>query len=234
MKAPVACVIPAYKPDARLPERVAALRAVGFAHAVVVDDGSGSEYDDVFAALGALEYCTVLRHAENRGKGAALKTAFVHAWEKLPDVFGVVTVDADGQHAPDDCLHVAEALLESPDSLVMGVRDFSFRNVPFRSWWGNNWTILLFSILYWRRIPDTQTGLRAFARTWLPRFAAVPGSGYEYEMATLCRAARSGADFRFVPIKTIYEDGNSSSHFSPVRDTIRIYRMLFGNLFSRM
>ncbi len=234
MREPMACVVPAYKPDGRLPERVAALRDVGFAHVVVVDDGSGEEFKDVFAALDQLDFCNVLRHPVNRGKGAALKTAFVYVFENLPKIAGVVTVDADGQHAPDDCLHVAEAMLESQESLVMGVRDFGFRKVPFRSWWGNNWTILLFSILYGRRIPDTQTGLRAFARAWLPRFAAVPGEGYEYEMATLCRAARSGADFKFVHIRTIYEDGNSSSHFSPIRDTIRIYRMLFGNLFSHM
>ena len=93
---------------------------------------------------------------------------------------------------------------------------------------------MLFAILYGKRIPDTQTGLRAFSRETLPRLMEVPGNGYEYEMAVLCRTVRSRMSLRFVPIRTIYENGNSSSHFSPLRDTVRIYRVLFGNVFSRL
>lgn len=234
MKESIACVMPAYRPDVNLAERVAALQAVGFSTVVVVDDGSGAEFEDRFTAAAQVAGCKVLRHSVNKGKGAALKTAFTYVFEECPDVFGVITVDADGQHAPEDCVRVSQALVASPESIVMGVRDFRLSRIPFRSWWGNTWTILLFVILYGKYIPDTQTGLRAYARKWLPRLAAAPGSGYEYEMATLCRAARTGADFRFVSIRTIYEDGNSSSHFSPLRDTLRIYRMLFGNLFSRL
>lgn len=234
MNIPLACVVPAYKPDERISERVEALRAVGFPIVVLVDDGSGEEYSGVFAKAAAIGGCVQLRHERNQGKGAALKTAFAHVWEKCPELTGVVTVDADGQHAPEDCRRVADALIAEPGTLVLGTRDFRYSQVPFRSWWGNKWTSALFAVLYGRRVPDTQTGLRAFCRAWLPRLMSVPGCGYEYEMAMLCRAARAREPFRFVPIRTIYENNNSSSHFSPLRDTMRIYRMLFANIFTRL
>jgi len=230
----IAAVIPAYRPDARLSERIAELREEGFARIVVVDDGSGPECRAVFDATAAVDGCTVLRLEANKGKGAALKTAFSHLLGKCPEVQGVVTADADGQHAPEDCRRVAEALAGSPRALVLGTRDFRLRHVPFRSWWGNVWTSLFFSLLYFRRVPDTQTGLRAFGKEWLARLADVPGSGYEYEMAMLCRWARSSADIVCVPIRTIYADGNSASHFKPLRDTFRIYGAVLSNLFSSL
>ena len=179
MSLPVLAVMPAYRPDARLADRAAALLAAGFAGVVAVDDGSPEECTPHFDALAALGGCNVIRHDTNKGKGAALKTAFAHVHETRPDVSGVVTVDADGQHAPSDCRRVADAFLAAPESLVLGTRDFSLHHVPFRSWWGNNWTSVLFAMLYGRRVPDTQTGLRAFPRGMLPLLAAVPGSGYE-------------------------------------------------------
>ena len=234
MSLPVLAVMPAYRPDAHLAERAAALRAVGFAGVVAVDDGSPAEFRAHFDALAAVDGCTVIRHDANKGKGAALKTAFVHVHETRPDVSGVVTVDADGQHSPPDCRRVADALLAAPESLVLGTRDFSLHHVPFRSWWGNNWTSVLFAMLYGRRVPDTQTGLRAFPRAMLPLLAAVPGNGYEDEMSVLCRWVRARRPIETVPIETIYEDGNASSHFHPLRDTLRIHGVLFANIFSRI
>ena len=234
MSLPVLAVMPAYRPDARLADRAAELLAAGFAGVVAVDDGSPAECTPHFDALAALGGCNVLRHDANKGKGAALKTAFAHVHEPWPDISGVVTVDADGQHAPSDCRRVADAFLAAPESLVLGTRDFSLHHVPFRSWWGNNWTSILFAMLYGRRVPDTQTGLRAFPLDMLPLLAAVPGNGYEYEMSVLCRWVRARRPMEFVPIETIYEDGNASSHFHPLRDTFRIHGALFANVFSRI
>ena len=226
--------MPAYRPDARLASRVSALLAAGFARVIVVDDGSGPDFRAVFDAAADIDGCDILRHSTNLGKGVALKTAFAHLLEDGRDVSGIVTVDADGQHTPEDCRRVAETLAENPSAIVLGTRDFHFRSVPFRSWWGNTWTIGLFALLYGTFVPDTQTGLRGFGVVLLPRIAAVPGNGYEYEMSVLCRAARSHIPFSFTPIRTIYEADNASSHFSPLRDTIRIYRVIFANLLSRL
>ena len=231
---PLTAVVPSYRPDDRLPVRLASLLASGFQRVIAVDDGSGQDFHSIFDAAAEIEGCTVLRHDVNLGKGAALKTAFRHVVEKCRESVGVVTADADGQHAPEDCRRVGEALLDDQSAIALGTRDFRYGNMPFRSWWGNKWTTALFAVIYGKRIPDTQTGLRAFGRDILARLLNVPGAGYEYEMAVLCRAARSRIPLRFVPIRTIYEDGNASSHFSPLRDTVRIYRALFGNVFSRL
>ena len=224
----VAVVMPAYEPMRGLPGYVRALQTALDAAVVVVDDGSSDACREVFAAVAAIPGCTVLRHDSNRGKGTALKTGFAHVTSHLPNCSGVLTVDADGQHALEDCRRVATAVCaDGARALHLGTRDFAFRSTPFRSWWGNRCTSLLFAALFGRWVPDTQTGLRAFRREDLPFFLSVPGTGYEYEMAALATAARARFPFRRHPIRTIYEAGNASSHFQPLRDTIRIHRALF-------
>ena len=223
----VVAILPAFQPSSALPARVCAFHEALAAPVVVVDDGSDATCRALFDAAAAVPDCVVLRHEANRGKGAALKTAFAFVARHFPECAGVVTADADGQHAPEDVRRLAEALVAEPSALHLGVRDFSLRATPFRSWWGNRWTSLLFGLLCRKWVPDTQTGLRAFRRAALPFFLDIPGDGYEYEMAALARAACAGWDFRFLPIRTIYETPDASSHFHPVRDTFRIHGALF-------
>ncbi len=226
-------VVPAYEPTGDLAGRIIKLREHLPVPVVVVDDGSAADCRPVFDAVAALPDCTVLRHAANRGKGAAMKTAFAFVAENFPDCTGVVTIDADGQHDPEDCRRMAEALESGRRALYLGVRSFALGTTPFRSWWGNRCTALLFALLSGRWVPDTQTGLRAFLVSDIPFFLSVPGDGYEYEMAALMRAARAGMPFCKIPVRTIYEADNATSHFSPLRDTIRIHRALFAARFGR-
>ena len=226
-------VVPAYEPTGDLAGRILKLREHLPVPIVVVDDGSSVDCRPTFDAVAALPECTVLRHVSNRGKGAALKTAFAFVVENFPDCTGVITIDADGQHAPEDCRQVAEALESGRRALYLGVRSFTLGITPFRSWWGNRCTALLFAVLSGRWVPDTQTGLRAFSRSDITFFLSVPGDGYEYEMAALMRAARAGMPFCKIPIHTIYEADNATSHFSPLKDTIRIHRALFAARFGR-
>lgn len=226
-------VMPAYEPSQELPAHIARLRDVLPVPVVVVDDGSSASCRPIFDAVAAMPECTVLRHDSNRGKGSALKTAFAFVEERFPCCIGIVTVDADGQHSPEDCRRMAEALETGQRALYLGVRDFSLGTTPFRSWWGNRCTTLLFALLFWRWVPDTQTGLRAFLRGDIPFFTSIPGDGYEYEMAALAYAARVSIPLNTLPAKTIYEAGNASSHFSPIRDTIRIHKALLAARFRR-
>ena len=231
MIANVVLVIPVYDPDeGRLPALVRRLRK-DFAHVVVVDDGSTcgcAAFDSIRSEVNA-----VLEHPTNRGKGAALKTAFAWVREKLPDAVGVVTVDGDGQHAPEDVLRVADELLRAPDGgLVLGVRSFG-RDVPFRSRFGNLWTRVLFRILTGLAVSDTQTGLRGIPVHLLPRLLSIPGDRYEYEIRMLADARHHPSPPREVPIKTIYLDGNSASHYRPLRDTLLTQSALWGCLFSK-
>ena len=222
-------VIPALNPAERLVGYVDALHDIGFDDIVVVDDGSGESSHSIFDAISTRAFCRVLRHDVNCGKGAALKTGFAYAMEHCPQRRILLTADADGQHLPEDCRKVAEALAGDDDVLVLGSRDFTAPDVPFRSWLGNRTTSVVFKLLHGRSLPDTQTGLRAFSMSLVPRMLAVPGDRFEYETAVLVALAKAGVPFRITRISTIYEDGNSCSHFSPVADSIRIYRIIAGS-----
>ena len=222
----VAILIPSYEPEERLIRYVDDLASRGLCRIVVVDDGSGESYRGIFDRLGEKPFCTVLHHDVNKGKGAALKTGYAYIHGQMPDVAGVVTADADGQHSPDDCARMAAALVEDGDSVFIGTRDFSFGKVPFRSWIGNRWSSLTFMLVLGRWLPDTQTGLRAFPMDLLPLQMSVSGDRYEYEMGVLMTMVRKGVSLKTLPIRTIYENGNSCSHFNPIKDTIRINRLV--------
>lgn len=99
-------------------------------------------------------------------------------------------------------------------------------DVPFRSKFGNDATAFAFRLATGVRLPDTQTGLRAFPAGDLHWLLAVPGDRYEYELSVLLKAAESGLPFIQHPIRTIYEEGNATSHFRPLRDSARIYAPL--------
>jgi glycosyltransferase involved in cell wall biosynthesis len=219
----VVLVIPAYRPGAALPRLVSEARGEGgalFAGIVVVDDGSGAEFRPLFDGL---HEATVLRHAVNLGKGAALKTAFNHALLAWPEAAGIVTADADGQHTIGDILRVARHLAAHPAEVVLGVRGFDGA-VPLRSRVGNFITRGVFQLFTGLNLADTQTGLRGWPARYAPGALRLPINGYDFELECLLEA-RDGAEFRVtqLPIETIYEDGNRSSHFNPVRDSFRIY-----------
>ena len=227
----ITLVIPVCDPDAeRFPPLVRRLRE-DFMHVVVVDDGSAQGREAFDAVRDNVD--AVLVHEVNRGKGAALRTAFAWVRENLPRVAGVVTVDGDGQHDPEDVRRVAEELAHDPSGgIVLGVRTFT-GDVPFRSKLGNFWTRGLFRLLTGLAVSDTQTGLRGIQSALLPRLLAIPGDRYEYEIRMLADACRHPAPPREVTVRTIYLDGNAASHYRPLRDTFRTQLALWGSLFRR-
>ena len=219
-----AVVIPAYEPDEKLKQITEKLRDFGYI-VIIVDDGSGESYRALFEELS--EECIVLKHKENRGKGAAIRTALSYIAKELWDCDTVGIMDADGQHLPEDMELVIQESHKYPDSLILGVRNPG-KEMPVRSRIGNKMTSLVFRLLYGRKITDTQTGLRAFPVSMIPWMRAVEGDRYEYEMKVLIEAARGKVPIREVPIHTIYHDrGNSCSHFHVFRDSFRVWRELF-------
>lgn len=228
-------VIPAYQPTVlltRLVEELVSARPT--IDVLVVDDGSDPSAPDVFDACLALG-ARVLRLPTNGGKGSALRAGFQFLLDTRSNG-PVVTADADGQHAVDDILAVLDAVDDSPAALphvVLGERQFD-HEVPLRSRFGNTVTSVMFRAVTGRRLPDTQTGLRAFPSCLLPWLLDVPGHRYEYELQMLLRAAREGLAIRGVTVRTIYLDDNSSSHFRPVVDSVRIYLPLLTFVASSM
>ena len=221
----LAILIPTFRPAHELVDLVETIAQQPCLAIVIVNDGSESEYDPCFEAAANVPRVHVLRHSVNAGKGAALKTGFNFILDSLPHCMGVVTMDADGQHHPDDVCKVAEELLEHPDHLILGVRQFG-NDVPLRSRFGNQATRLTFFLTTGQRLSDTQTGLRGIPRKMLPALLRLPSRGYEFELDMLLACKREAYPFQEVPIRTIYEKGNPTSHFNPLLDSLRIYFVL--------
>ena len=236
MKSRYIALIPAYEPGEKLISLVHDLRDRGF-EAVVVDDGSGMDYRDIFEKVS--HDAVVLTHPENRGKGAALRNGLSYilnymAYDEVArtpsgvrELSGrdavIVTVDADGQHLPDDVLRVARIAGSRRDALVLGSRALD-EDVPARSRFGNTVTRHVYSAVTGVRVHDTQTGLRAFSRDLIPALLEIEGDRYEYEINMLLTLAAEGYTIIEERIETVYEDNNSGSHFRTVRDSLRVYR----------
>lgn len=228
-------LIPSLEPDERLPAYIRRLKEAGFGRIVVVDDGSSEPYQPVFREIEQVEDTTVLHHEVNRGKGVALKTGYRYILEHMgSQVAGVITADADGQHTVEDCMLLAGKLQEGKKALYLGSRDFRQENIPPKSRFGNRLTSVVFKLLYGQYLPDTQTGLRAFRREELPFMIDVEGERFEYEMKVLIACSRAGIPIIPVTIETIYENDNEGTHFHPIKDSLRIYKVIFGSFFKFM
>lgn len=214
-------ILPAYQPDETLVAIVNRLWETGSRN-IVVDDGSGAQYRHIFDRIG--DICTVLRHTENKGKGAAVKTALAYIKKELGGREVVGVMDADGQHLTEDMWRLLDAAGSHKNTLVLGVRRMG-KDTPFKSRWGNRITREVFHLVSGVKVSDTQTGLRAFGTELIPRLLAVEGERYEYETNVLLAFAREGVAMEEVPIRTIYHDReNSCSHFRAFRDSMRIYK----------
>jgi len=220
-----AVLIPAWEPDRTLIPLVASLLSLGFGAIIIVNDGSSPTCTEIFAELEPLDRVHMLRHAINLGKGCALKNGINYFLGNLPTFDVLITADADGQHTPADIARVAAAALQNSTRAVLGSRGF-VKDVPLRSRVGNGLTRHIFAFVTGAKLMDTQTGLRAFPRTLLPELIVLDGERYEYEMTVLAHICRTGSKPLEVPIETVYIDGNRSSHFDPIRDSMRIYFVL--------
>jgi glycosyltransferase involved in cell wall biosynthesis len=218
-------LIPAYRPSPGLVDLVSDLSARGMRAILLVDDGSGPEFREIFGQASLFPGVQILRHAVNLGKGAALKTGINHALCVFPGLIGIVTADADGQHHPEDIVRVAASLREHPGALVLGSRTFD-AGVPLRSRFGNILTRKLMQTLIGGKLQDTQTGLRGIPTALAARLLRVDARGYEFELEMLIAARQAGVALVEVPIRTIYQPGNQSSHFNPLTDSMKIYFVL--------
>ena len=227
-------LIPSLEPDERLPAYIQKLSENGFGNIVVVDDGSSEDYQPIFAEVEKIPRTAVLHHEVNRGKGVALKTGYRYILDNLPDAEGVITADADGQHTVQDCIRMARELEKGGKALYLGSRDFSLPNIPPKSRSGNRITSAVFKLLYGQYLPDTQTGLRAFRREELPFMIDVEGERFEYEMKVLIACSRAGIPMIPITIETIYENENKGTHFHPIRDSWKIYKVILGSFFKFM
>ena len=227
----ISVVLPSLDPDEKLDAVIDGLLEYGFTDIILVNDGSKPENLPRFQhAADTHKEVHLLHHEVNRGKGAALKTAFAYFLENRPQGLGVVTVDGDNQHHPEDTRTCCERMLET-GNVVLGCRNFNLPHVPSRSRFGNHTTSFVFKVFCGMKLSDTQTGLRAIPRSAVERFLKVSGDRFEYETNMLLEMKTNGIPFDEVKIRTVYIEENKSSHFRTFVDSWRIYKLILAHFF---
>ncbi len=231
----VPIIIPAYEPSQNLLNLADEIACPGFAGedvccpVVIIDDGSGENYRGIFEKAGE-KGCIILEHCVNMGKGRGLKNAFNYSLNRWKNLTGAVTADSDGQHTAEDIRKCVRALLSHPQSLILGCRMFDGENVPWKSRFGNVLTRRICRYLCGIQVSDTQTGLRGIPGTFMKTLLNTGGERFEYETNMLIET-NNRVSIVEIPIQTIYESkDNHQTHFDPVKDSIRIYR-IFGAVF---
>ena len=217
-------LIPAYKPDEALVRLVEELHSESFG-CLVVDDGSGEEYADVFAKIE--DKAKIIHAPVNGGKGSALKFGMNSLLECFPECTHFITADSDGQHKVKDIIKVRDALAEGA-VMVLSERDFKGK-IPRRSMIGNILSRWVYCILTGHYLSDNQSGLRGFKVSEIEWLTLVSGDKYDYEINMLYYADCQHIPIDLIDVESVYIDGNKSSHFNPVRDTLRIYKRLFNS-----
>lgn len=222
----VVVVLPSLDPDEKLNLVVEGLLQEGFSDIVIVNDGSDEAHMEPFKKASLHREVTLLTHEVNKGKGRALKTAFSYILENRGDIAGVVTVDGDNQHTSHDIKACAEKMCRT-GKVVLGCRNFNSPDVPFKSKFGNVLTSSVFRLFCGIKLSDTQTGLRALPAEYLPLLCEVEGERFEYETEMLLVFRKNNITFDEVEIETVYLEENASTHFHPIRDSIKIYKIIF-------
>lgn len=207
----IAAIIPAFNAQRTLPPVVEeALKYIE--PVIVVDDGSSDSTGDVARAAGAM----VLRHEKNRGKGAALKTAFEWAIENNFDA--VITLDADGQHLPSE---IPKFLAVRDADLVIGGRAHHFGQMVPRRRTANRISAWCIAKAAGVPVSDSQSGFRRYSTRFL-RAVKLHTDGFDLESEVIVLAGKRGFRIITIPIDLGFVDGVSTSHFKPLKDVLRI------------
>ena len=228
-------LIPALNPPKQLVNYVKSLLDNGLKDILLVDDGSKEEFKEIFEMIEKFQNANikVFRHAKNLGKGRALKNAFNYflTLPNLSEYSGVVSADSDGQHRVEDVIKLAKEVEENPDKLILGCRDFDLEQVPPKSKFGNKITNGAFKLFYNKDISDTQTGLRGFPTAIIKDFLDIAGERFEYETKMLIYCFQKEIEIKEVVIETVYFNDNSETHFNPIIDSFKIYKVTLSPFF---
>ncbi len=213
-----AALIPAYYEEKNIRD-VATRTARQLDLVLVVDDGSTDRTSDEARAAGVL----VEKHAQNAGKGAAIKTGLRVLLGRTEIAF-ILILDGDGQHLPEEVPHFLAAANETGAPFVVGNRMGDVRAMPFVRKCTNRYMSWTISRVIGQRVPDTQCGFRLFHRSLAAEFLTTESAAFDFETEMLAIAARKGCAIAAAPVSTVYGDEVSKIH--PLRDTMKFFSLL--------
>jgi glycosyltransferase involved in cell wall biosynthesis len=182
---------------------------------VVIDDGSADRTAEIARAAGA----QVVTHPINRGKGAALKTGFAYALEHRFDA--VITLDADGQHLPREIPKFLAAHSETGADLIIGGRAHLFGEMLPRRRFANRFSARCIAYAAKTNVTDSQSGFRLYSARLLAGIR-LRSDGFDMESEVIVQAGCRGFKVITIPIDLGFVDGQSTSHYKPLGDTLRI------------
>jgi glycosyltransferase involved in cell wall biosynthesis len=226
-----AAIIPAYNEEKTIRGLVEeTINQMG--RVVVVNDGSA---DNTCQQLENLPI-ELLSYTDNQRKAYALWRGFHLVLESESELEGVITLDGDGQHLPEDIPRLVDAYSEFPDHLIIGTRTRDWGLFPPIRRWANQLANLGVSLAAGCRVPDTQSGFRLYPASLLRILQADSDrySGFVFESEVIIEAVKLGFKIHSIPIAAVYGNELRKSHFRPARDTIEIGKMIVGKIASRI
>ena len=210
-----ALIIPLYNHEEKVADVVLGVLKLGWP-VFVVDDGST---DSSYERIKAIDGIAILRHRENEGKGAAIRTGFAAA-AQVAD--WAVTIDADGQHHPEDVTHLIRAIPENQRPIIIGRREGMLTpDIPWTSRFGRQFSNFWVRLSGGPRMTDSQSGMRLYP---LPEAMnlKVKARRFQFEVEILVKAAWKGIPVIEAPIRVTYQPGSGRvSHFRPFVDFLR-------------
>lgn len=218
----IGIIIPSHNESRTIGTLVSRLRQLNH-EVLVIDDGSRDDTGRIAQTQGAM----VLRNERNLGKGAALRRGFAAFINRPLD--GIITMDADGQHDPEDIRNFLIAAEHNQPCVVIGNRLAEPKDMPGLRWLTNRFMSYILSLVCQQKIADSQCGFR-FISLSIIRKARLRTDNFEIESELLVEASRKGYRILSVPIRTIY--GKEKSYVNPFIDTLRFLKFLFRELWT--
>lgn len=223
----IAVIIPAFNPLPALIDYVKHIQKLDIEEVIVVNDGSDEKYNVIFDELKKFNSINIIEHEKNSGKGRALKTGFQYVMNHLKNIDTVITVGAHGQHKIRDVQLIIHNASVFSNGIILGVRNFHSEDLPLTSRIGNRAASILFSLLFHKRLLDTQTGLRCIPKNMLFWLLRVPRESFSYDTNMLVEAINRKLPIYEIPIGHMRIKKNSIIHYDEIINSQRLIQQMF-------